>query len=519
MSERDVFYLWHLEHLGLITRTADGWSAPLWDDASCGDAVTVAIIDSGLDPRHPNLEAALVSPQIDFGPQITGAVYRSAVTTVSALRQALATSQGDLKEIVQRVLAEVVAHTARAGLDIEKLSVLHDAVQAAGNPASAAQAFLEALSVQPPGLSMADAGFGDAAAKIADLDLGADHSATITAMAGQMARGYAQIDMPDPAAFFGAHGTACAGLVGGRPPRDRPHEFFSALPYYGVNPFCQIASYATPYSHEIKPVINALLAAYFSEAPVILMPRGLPDIAARAELPPSVRRQTRIETCNSAHPETLVDDDQANLMGLRRDQELIEALLLAIAKRRYVVLAAGNESRGDMLAYPASAAGLVDSAIVVAAVTRDGLRASYSNGAPAPATLLHMVSDDAEVLHRDDQRIDAGSFNGSDYQFGDVDMAASTAKYVPWAPLSLDVRGPYGFAASSHRDVPNYEDGVDIASLYTLFGGTSAAASQAAELVSLLIQAGKLPVTPTGGAEPVITAMQVEGLRHVRPLP
>jgi hypothetical protein len=130
-----------------------------------------------------------------------------------------------------------------------------------------------------------------------------------------------------------------------------------------------------------------------------------------------------------------------------------------------------------------------------------------------------MVSDDAEVLHRDDQRIDAGSFNGSDYRFGDVDMAASTAKYVPWAPLSLDVRGPYGFAASSHRDVPDYEDGVDIASLYTLFWGTSAAASQAAGLVSLLIQAGKLPVTPAGGAEAVITAMQAEGLRHVRPLP
>jgi hypothetical protein len=72
-----------------------------------------------------------------------------------------------------------------------------------------------------------------------------------------------------------------------------------------------------------------------------------------------------------------------------------------------------------------------------------------------------------------------------------------------------------------HRRIgtPDYEDGVDIASLYTLFGGTSAAASQAAGLVSLLIQAGKLPVTPTSGAEPVITAMQAEGLRHVRPLP
>ncbi|MFZ3582473.1 S8 family serine peptidase [Loktanella sp. DJP18] len=236
------------EHLGLISRTTDGWSAPLWDDARGHKAITVAIIDSGLDPLQPSLASALVTPQIDFGPRAAGAVYRSSIPTVATLRQALATSQGDLRAIVQGELAEVRDHTARTGLDFARLSLLHDAVQAAGNPVPAAQEFLAVLSVQPLGLSKADPAFDDASAKLADLDLEEDQIVAIATLVGQMSNGYAQIDMPDPAQYFGTHATACAGLVGGRPPRDRPHEFFSALPYHGVNPFCRIASYATPYS-------------------------------------------------------------------------------------------------------------------------------------------------------------------------------------------------------------------------------------------------------------------------------
>lgn len=136
------------------------------------------------------------------------------------------------------------------------------------------------------------------------------------------------------------------------------------------------------------------------------MPRGLPDVAAQADLPPSARRRTCIEARDAVHPETLVDDDQAHLRALECDQHLVEALLRAIAKRRYLVLATGNGGRVTRLACPASVAGLADSAIVVAAVTRAGWRASYSNGAPDPSTLLHVVSDDAEILHREDQRIE-----------------------------------------------------------------------------------------------------------------
>lgn len=518
MAERDVFYLWHLEHLGVISRASGGWSAPLWDEARSADPVTVAIIDSGLDPLHPNLDTALVAPQIDFGPRVTGAVYRSAGSAVAALRRAMAAGHGDLKAIVGRVLAEVSDHAAGAGLDIAQLRVLHDTVHSAGDPTPAARAFLDALSVRPVDTASVDPAFGDTAARIHDLDLTHDQTTAVTAIVEQMAAGYVPIDMPDPAQYFGAHATACAGLVGGRPPQDQDHAFFGALPYYGVNPFCRIASYATPYSHEIRPVINALLAAYLSGAAVILMPRGLPDVAARRALPPSARRGTRIETSDAVHPVKLVAEDQANLAALERDRDLAEALLLAIAKRRYLVLAAGNEGHATALAYPASAGGLADRAIVVAAVTRDGLRASYSNGAHDPATVMHMVSDDAEVLHRDDQRIDAHSLTGSDFRFGPVDLSSANARYVPWAPLSLDVRGPYGFAASSQRDVPDFADGVDVASLYTLFGGTSAAASQAAGVISLLIQAGKLPAMPTSGIQPVIAAMHAQDLHHALPV-
>ncbi|WP_386682057.1 S8 family serine peptidase [Loktanella sp. R86503] len=517
MAERDIFYLWHLEHLGLITRTTGGWASPLWDAAQDADPVTVAIIDSGLDPLHPNLRDALSGPQIDFGPTGTGAVYRDAGKGVADLRQALATSQGDLKALVTDALADLAAHVAGHGINLGQLEQLHDAVQGADNPTAAAQAFADAIGVQPAARPAVVPDFGDIAGKIAALDLGADHNAALTAIAGQMAGGFAQIDLPDPASYFGAHGTACAGLVGGRPPRGHSHTFFSALPYFGVNPFCTIASYATPYSHEIRPVIAALLAAYLGGAQVILMPRGLPDVATRASLPPSPRRLTRIEHHDSSRPETLVHDDQASLPALMQDQTLIEALLLAIAKRRYLILAAGNEGQRHTLAYPATVAGLVDQAVVVAAVTRAGQRASYSSGTPEPAALLHMPSDDAEVLNRDDQRIDIGSFDGSDYNIGGRDTKGLMSGYTPWAPLSLDVRGAYGFAASAQRDVPDYDDGVDIASLYTLFGGTSAAAAQAAGLISLLVQTGRLPATPAGGAMAIVTAMQEAGLHHDYP--
>ena len=509
-TERDLFFLWHLEHLGVLTRTDGGWDAPLWDEAAGADPVTVALVDSGVDPGHPNLVAALTGPQVDFAPRLYGAVHAPAGEALAALTRARDPSPAVTKALVAEALADAEAHAAARGLDIDRLRTLEAEVQSEADPTDAATQFRAALRI--PEAPLREPGLSGVDAAIAALGLPGDAGSKISARATRIGEGYATLDVEDPARFFGAHGTACAGLVGGRP-ASRAHEFYTALPYYGVNPHCRIRSYSTPYGHEIQPVTNALLAAYLSGAEVILIPRGVYDTASRAGLDvANARRGTRIDMVG-ATDEELVDEDQAVRHRLEAETGLFESLLAAISEHRYVILTSGNDGFADRLAYPASTLEAADTALIAGATNRRGFPSSYSNGEALGDTVINVVSDDGTVIDRDRVHLDTDTREGSDYDFAPHIPEGLENRYSPWAPLSLDVRGPWGYAASARLDPPEYDDGVDLGSLYTLFGGTSAASSILAGAVSLLIQSGRLPRTPSGGQAAVRNAASEAGLK------
>ena len=509
---RDTFFLWHLEHVGVLRRAGDAFDAPLWAAAEAAEPVTVALVDTGIDTGHPNLAAAVAGPQVDFGVRREGAVFAPVGAAVDALRRELADSapsDAALRAALGDVIAEVSTQAGRLGLDVPRLAALvaeAEAADPADRPAAVGR-LLDALRTPAPApVPGADDAAPSRAAELAALDLAADAAGDIAALAAELAAGPAVLPCADISRYFGAHGTASAGLVCGRPAADP--SAFGALPYYGVNPFGRIRSYATPYSHEIRPVLCALLAAYLSGAEVILLPRGVPDIAARAALPPSALRATRIETEDAT---VTLAEDQANLARLRADAALLEALLRAVAKRRYLIVAAGNEGWTDRVGYPASA--LVDTpeALIVGAETADRVRAPYSNGRDLGDRVLLVVSDDAEQVDADGLRIDPTRARGWDFDLAAHAQGAEPAAMSPWAPLTTDLRGGYGYAASSAADAPDYEDGIERPALYTLFGGTSAAAAIAAGLVSVLVQSGRLDRAGGAPAAAIAEAIAREG--------
>jgi len=503
----DLFYLWHLEHIGLLNRTANGWESPLWDKAKANvaDPVKVALIDSGIDSAHPNIAAAVQTPQADFAVRLEGAIYEPPGEGVKALKETLSTPSPDSSDVVDNLVAaldDAAAQSDWVGLDLTTLQSIVATAQA--DPTKAVEEagkFLDALAGGRSDVKHGSFGVPidkvTGEAKIDSLNLDVNHAALAKEVLGTFADvGPEVIRLEDPSGFFGAHGTACAGLIGGRPatPNGPSHPFFSAMPYYGVNPYCQIIPITTPYSHEIRPVINALLLAYLMDADVIHIPRGMPYYAARQMIAASPSRTTRLEVDGEA----LVDEDQASISRLQADSALFEALLEKISEQRFVVLAAGNDGTPDKVSYPA--AGFLSPAegsptdtkiTVVGAQNRSGHFSAYTNGENLINKVLFLVSDDGFALDRDRVSVDQTTYEGTDFDFRPhADGKPNT--FSPWAPLSLDVRGSYGYAASHNVNPPEYEDGIDRGSLYTLFGGTSASSSIGAGLIALLIQAGEL---------------------------
>jgi len=524
---RDLFYLWHLVETGILTPKDGDWEAPLWaaakDAADTDDEkiVRVAIIDSGVDMGHPNLTPNLLQPQIDFQTRLNGAVYDPVTPLVEGIRNVLEPVDPESDKAASLV-ADAIEQLKQEADGIIPLAALEQLASDVANAADAAarksavEAFVGALP-DPPKPAFPFPTTAEADALIDQLGLGAVAN-DVKAMAATIIGGVETIELQDPSRFFGAHGTASAGIIGGHPPEGDPDPdpFFSAMPYYGANPYCQLLSFATPYSHEIRPCIHALIAAFISGAEVILIPRGLPDMVQRNALQLTKSRMTRID--DPADATHIVPEDLAQNAKLVADGELFDALLAAISRYRYVVLAAGNDGIPGEVAYPANRQmqGTVEAqqAVVVGSINHNGRPSAYTNGSgPQIADkLLFMVSDDSFALDRDRASIDTRTRDGTDFDYTPHYPPGAENTFSPWAPLSLDVRGSYGYAASSNIDPPESDTGIDRGSLYTLFGGTSAASALAAGTIALLIQAGKLSADTPAKLSEIKQVMTDEGL-------
>ncbi|TCO70279.1 S8 family serine peptidase [Rhodovulum euryhalinum] len=543
------FYLWHLVELGLLAVVIDGMETraegatspvgapaaaheadqdgkriayvptPLWERAAKAaeerkkngrTPVTVALIDTGVDTGHPNLERNCIE-QVDFGPDVNGVTYSPPTAALDALRRCHEAGEygADWAELARRALDEVFDLYGRQGVDAQGAIFASFELQKIGPTGAPPDKGLVEKLLGLPKAPVTQARPNDGQInEIRDMLAGLDltdipdryQMAVVMTERDRLVadmRPATELKLPDPSRYFGSHGTACAGLVAGHPPADVDPVTPGPIPYFGVNPFCKIRSYATPYSHELLPVIRALIAAYVSKAEVIYIPRGLPDPAARAEMVEISGNGTRIDRPLVTAPDEVFvqDKDQALLSRLMAQKAIFEALLKMISSKRLVILAAGNDGLANDLSYPAR---LINedgfgNLVVVGARNRSGRFAAYTNGDGdgLKDKIFWMLSDDGEALDQRHYSIDRRGFYGTDFDYDTIAPGRDNT-FNPWSLLSLDVRGSYGRAATPGPEEPVGGKGTELSEIYTLFSGTSAASALVAGLASLAILLDKV---------------------------
>jgi subtilisin family serine protease len=422
---RQAFHaLWHLKVLGVVDELST-FGSEAWSEAT-GPVPRIAVIDTPVAYTHPNLVGA-----VDLARMRDFSVYDEGIFTVPEVRPSGKVGHGgfkvpDLNDDELKLRKEL-----RAKIIIDR-SKLQD---------MAAEAMLREI--------------GD----------GTDPPTDTRPQATPR--------------FFGAHGTAMAGLIGGRPAEAKcvaanwsketqameSDLLPTPLPYAGINPFCSIVPISTSAAPEPAMVLGALTYASFIEADIIVIAAAWEDTAEYKRNP-------------SAWGE--VDAAIANIL----------TQTLPSGKKPIVICAAGNSGK-IALAYPAclSKAGGV---LAVTAQNAEGQTLGY---APEVDTNLNMIS----VLSSSAVQYDEGALVFDPWQSeddaempakDDPALKADMKKALPLEGLiSLDVPGPFGYNPSPYAYTPPaVGPHLEIGSLYCHFSGTSAATAVAAGLLSLALQ-------------------------------
>ena len=485
-------HLWHLQAIGLFEKCKFVWDdkaeredivrleckpANGWLPKDETKRARVAIIDNGMARDHPNLERCRIVNAIDFTSDYRGVFYDEQ-------------HRGDINSYVRS-----------SDVKTKKLRDLLEALENGGS-----SKFAEALEASSDGLKNA----------ISELK-----------QSGFQPRKF-EAKIPDPAYRFGAHGTACAGLVAAdanpKPLAGTENGSFArdpdpyALRYSGVDPTAEIIPINTVYNHEYWPLSMALLYAFAMDADVILIPRAVDPRDARPGTPVSDGNDI------SDPLKTRFNDGEALSKELNAEQLVFEALLEQISDRIPVVVAAGNQG-GDVPQYPASLAvgnaknGIICNNLIVAgAMTSRGLRSSYSNFYAGDADswdavdgntakqreqkILFAPSNDGELINSDFFRYDKLVWRGRRI------LQTKDTDYSPYGVFAIDIPGEYGYEVVE-QDVDNDFDEPGMSafvreqrkklqqqpgSLYTIFGGTSAASAIIAGTVSAMQRERKFAV-------------------------
>jgi hypothetical protein len=210
------------------------------------------------------------------------------------------------------------------------------------------------------------------------------------------------------------------------------------------------------------------------------------------------------------------EPDSMEYAILRAEKALFESVLQWVATRVPVVLAAGNTGR-SRLEYPASLVQARDSRLIVAAAcTALGKRASYScHLKVGHENLFFAPSNDGQIVNQEFLRYDDLPWRGRNIDF-DV-YPGTTGRDNDWSPfpvVAIDIPGDFGYGEDGRNEfdeVPGrgrvdqgegkVDDDCNVLtgpasphdpppppSLYSLFGGTSAAAAITAGLVALILR-------------------------------
>jgi hypothetical protein len=453
-------YLWHLIAIravkvdetggtplpdldGKYRLTADAWD--LVPDVP-GDGEIVALIDTGVNDRHPNL-APRVLPAVDFGANPFGVAHTGGAGALEPLPTP----------------AVEVATTMTRGLERQRTASLvsnNTWTWIKGRPAVAADPAAVAM------LERLEAGRG--------MDL------SVTQVSRQR---------------YSAHGTACAGLIMGAPaeigaggcdvcgvPFD---EDGGPLPYWGVAP----GAHLLPITVSVQPTAEQLILA-FLYARSFRQPAVPPDPAE-----PAGRGVSAIHFPREApdpfraprHKKGYNDTTRYTAPGSKAAWDLFRIVFEEVSKEIPVVCATGNDSL-DRIIYPANlASDPTNGVIAVGAVTYKATRSAYSNYADTgEAVDIVAPSDDAEVYTRHQLRFDKEAAAWRDHNHLVHLSEVPEVEYAPQAVLAPDIPGPRGYADGSLAGAQSGSRlDEDRAALYALFGGTSAASAIVAGAVAL----------------------------------
>ncbi|MEM6889643.1 MAG: S8 family serine peptidase [Pseudomonadota bacterium] len=430
--EEGLPYLWPHIAVGLAEHefVGDAWSVkpdPRWLDTGATRKSRVAIIDNGLCRSHPNLPKQATTGRIDFSHDRAGSTYPwrdKGKNRVDENEKQVASLIGRIEDETSRALIQKMVDDARA-LHVHEVK-----------------------------------------------------------------------GVPDPCDRFSAHGTACAGLVAGRTLNGDPNANPWAIKYLGMDPFADIIPINTPYNYEYWPVTNGLIWALRQGADVILLPRGVYDLPDTTQLDAEYGTEDP-----DRHPRftRLTNKDSHDYDRLAQDKEEFEQVLAIISRLIPVVVSAGNDGT-DELQYPARLVkGTAPHLIVVGACTARGIKSTYSNGqriASHDGVTVFAPSDDQGEISQSVMRYNERDWRGRqltlDVHTEDTDDRIN--EYSPFGVLAIDIPGTWGYSALFDEDLEYNDEGqsADLqytlqhspGALYTMFGGTSAASSIVAGLLS-----------------------------------
>ncbi|WP_164512272.1 S8 family serine peptidase [Oceaniglobus ichthyenteri] len=450
--------LWHLERLGVVSDLTRFASPDAWGKvSSTAQKTCVALIDTSVDLDHPCLAPAMDRARaIDFAARDFGA---------------FAVKRADLSGAEAQARSEVISAAATAAHTANGI----------------AKRFLH--------------------------DLGRAYETHDGAVAAT-------------ARAFSGHGTSMAGLIGARPAsgvylhkpaRLSPHprdagETEVALPYAGIDPFCEIVAISTSAMPSPNQMAAALTYADLIGVDVIVLASSLPDptragVGTVPATPPATGMVAVGQTDTGAEsvPSTPAE---------RAEWDDLHDMFIDVSSRRLILCAAGNAGDG-MLAYPANLAAPDNGIIAVGARTSDGLRASYSaGGAEGAEVTLFALSGDAPALDAGQYRLDPFAELDNADQKALFDRAGAAPVAVETL-ISTDVAGRPGYSSSEYgqvwRDPPGPNGApvaFEFASFFCEFSGTSAATAVAAGLISLGFSAGTLT---RGTAPSQIKASLIDG--------
>jgi hypothetical protein len=464
--------LWHLREIGVVPDLRS-FESPAWDAAearlfSGARRTRVALIDTSVAFRHPNLEGAILTPlMIDFfsarygtfpAPDDGDALLAAALDTAGAKADAL--EDGKVRELLERLHGHL-----------------------GGEYRAAARADWRAPRRVSPATSP----------------------------------------------IFSAHGTAMAGLIGARPrgpdevrlvetahvggrgaqPSPPPPDVFG-FPYAGVDPFCEIVPISTSFEPDPEQLLLAMLYAWLIDADIIVLARDFPDplgspITGTPGPEPGVPHEAERQALRAAYPAVLGDEELRQWAALR-------ALTLQLSRHVPLVCAAGNGGDTTMI-LPAALAAPDNGIVAVGARAATGNRAGYSTtgrGAEgAPLIGLYAPSGDGERLDEEVQRLDTADpgFRPEDHSseyFGRLGVqhpALPKAQAPEVTPsifatqeiVTTDVPGAAGYNISAFSQFTTTGGSIlDYRSYYCRFSGTSAAAAIAAGMLSLAMSAGRV---------------------------